>query len=209
MEQNESRTRDFLFRNVGNEDLKVNEVRSSCGCASGKLDISNRVVPPRGTGKIRVTFNSKNYIGGVTETIYIHTNDPENNKVQLKLKSTVKPPVKTPPIRIYFFYSKDCEDCSFIEEKILPPLIEKYNLIIKSFEISDPANYDYLVSIEEEYQDKNNDIPIIVIGKYILGGTDEIRRWLELRIAEYADSGCDFPEPKARNASPLGLGERI
>ncbi|MBN1695012.1 DUF1573 domain-containing protein [candidate division WOR-3 bacterium] len=209
MEQNESRTMDFLFRNVGNEDLKVNEVRSSCGCASGKLDISNRLVPPRGTGKIRVTFNSKNYIGGVTETIYIHTNDPENSKVQLTLKANIKPPVATPPIRICLFYSKDCEDCSFIEEKILPPLIEKYNLIIKSFEISDPANYEHLVSIEEEYQDKNNEIPIIVIGNYILGGAGEIRKWLEVRIAEYKDSGCDFPELKSRNSSSLGSGERI
>jgi len=209
MEQNESRTRDFLFRNVGNEDLKVNEIRSSCGCANGKLDISNRVVPPRGTGKIKITFNSKNYIGGVTETIYIHTNDPENSKVQLTLKANVKPPAETPPVRIYFFYSKDCEDCSFIEKKILPPLIKKYNLTIKSFDISDPLNYDHLVSIEEEYNDLNNDIPIMVIGDYILGGPDEIRRWLEVRIAEYKDSGCDFPELKSRDVSPLGSGERI
>ncbi len=209
MEQNESRTRDFLFRNVGNEDLKVNKIRSSCGCANGKLDISNRVVPPRGTGKIKITFNSKNYIGGVTETIYIHTNDPENSKVQLTLKANVKPPAETPPVRIYFFYSKDCEDCSFIEKKILPPLIKKYNLTIKSFDISDPLNYDHLVSIEEEYNDLNNDIPIMVIGDYILGGPDEIRRWLEVRIAEYKDSGCDFPELKSRDVSPLGSGERI
>ncbi len=209
MEQNESRTRDFLFRNVGNEDLKVNEIRSSCGCASGKLNISNRVVPPRGSGKIQVTFNSKNYIGRVTETIYIHTNDPENSKVQLTLKANIKTPEETPPICIYFFYSKDCEDCSLIEEKMLPPLIEKYNLIIKSFEISDPLNYDHLVSIEEEYNDLNNNIPIIVIGKYILGGPDEIRRWLEVRIAEYKDSGCDFPELRIQNVSPLGSGERI
>jgi cytochrome c biogenesis protein CcdA len=209
MEQHESRTRDFLFRNVGNEDLKVNEVRSSCGCASGKLNISNKIVHPRGTGKIQVTFNSKNYIGGVTETIYIHTNDPENSKVQFTLKANVKPQEETPPIRIYFFYSKDCEDCSLIEEKILPPLTEKYNLTIKSFEISDLLNYDHLVSIEEEYNDPNNDIPVIVIGKYILGGADEIKRWLEVRIAEYKDSGCDFPELKIQNVFPLGSGERI
>jgi cytochrome c biogenesis protein CcdA len=209
MEQNESRTRDFLFRNVGNEDLKVNEIRSSCRCASGKLDISKRLVPPRGTGKITIAFDSKNYVGGVTETIYIHTNDPENSTVKLTLKAIVKPPVKSPPIRIYFFYSKDCEDCSFIEEKILPPLIEKYNLIIKSFEISAPNNYEHLVSIEEEYQDKNNEIPILVIGKYILGGADEIRRWLEVRILEYKNSGCDFPELKNRDVAPLGSGKRI
>ncbi len=209
MEQREVKVKEFLFRNVGNENLEVKEVRSSCGCASGKIDIPKRVVPPRGTGKIQVTFKSENYMGSITKTIHIHTNDPENSTVNLKLKANIKAFHKTPPVRIFFFYSEDCEDCHFVEEKILPPLIEKYNLLIKSFEISDPSNYEYLVSIEEEYGDRNNDIPVIVIGKYILGGTDEIRRWLELRIAEYADSGCDFPEPKARNASPLGSGKRI
>lgn len=209
MEQREVKTKEFLFRNVGNEDLKVKEIRSSCGCASGKMDIPNRVVPPRGTGKIRVTFNSKNYIGGITETIYIHTNDPENRRVPLKLKATIKKPPETPPTRIYFFYSEGCNDCSFIEEKIMTPLTEKYNLIIKSFDISDPSNYEYLVSIEEEYEDSNNDIPIIVIGKYILGGFDEIKKWLEPRILEYKDSGCNFPELRTRNASTPGSEKRI
>ena len=209
MKQMQTKTMDFLFKNVGSEDLKVEAIRSSCGCASGKMDIPNKVVASRGTGKIHVTFNSKDYIGGITETIYIHTNDPENPRVPLKLKANIKNPKKTPPIRIHFFYSEDCEDCHFVEEKILPPLIEKYNLIIKSFEISDPSNYEYLVSIEEEFKDLNNDIPIIVVGKYILGGFDEIRRWLEVRILEYKDLGCDFPEIKSQDISPLGSGERI
>ncbi len=209
MEQGEIRSKEFIFKNVGNEDLKVKEVKSSCGCASGKIDIPKRLVPPRGTGKIQVTFNSENRSGDITENLYIHTNDPENSKVQLKLKANIKAFPKTPPIRIYLFYSEECEDCSFIEEKILPPLIEKYNLVIKSFEISDPSNYEYLVSIEEEYKDQNNDIPIIVIGRYILGGPREIRRGLEPIIAEYADSGCDFPELKTQEVSPLGSSERI
>ena len=65
-------------------------------------------------------------------------------------------------------------------------------MIIKSFEISDPSNYEHLVSIEEDYGDLNNDIPIIVVGKYILGGLHEIRRFLEPRISEYEESGCGF-----------------
>jgi len=182
MQQKETKVKEFLFKNVGNEDLKVKEIGSSCGCANGKLDISNRIVPPRGTEKIGVSFNSENKIGAISEIIYLSTNDPENSKVELKLKANVEPPVETAPIRICFFYSKDCEDCHFVEENIMAPLIKKYNLKIKSFEISDPSNYEYLVSIEQEYKDENNDIPIIVIGEYILGGLDEISRWLEPRI---------------------------
>ncbi len=209
MQQKETKVKEFLFKNVGNEDLKVKEIGSSCGCANGKLDISNRIVPPRGTEKIGVSFNSENKIGAISEIIYLSTNDPENSKVELKLKANVEPPVETAPIRICFFYSKDCEDCHFVEENIMAPLIKKYNLKIKSFEISDPSNYEYLVSIEQEYKDENNDIPIIVIGEYILGGLDEISRWLEPRIEEYKDSGCEFPELREQDVSPLGSGERI
>jgi cytochrome c biogenesis protein CcdA len=207
MEQSETKTMDLTFKNVGNEDLKIRE--TSCGCTIGKIEVLNWVVPPRGTGKIRATFNSKNYVGGFTETIDIHTNDPKNGKVQLKLKATIKPPVETPPIRICFFYSNDCEECHFVEENILAPLIKKYNLKIRSFEISDPKSYEYLISIEEEYKDQNNDIPIVVIGKYILGGPDEIRRWLEPRIVEYQDSGCDFPELREQDTYPLGSSGKI
>ncbi len=209
LKQRETKTGEFIFRNVGNKDLKVSEIRSSCGCASGKLDIKNKVVPPRGEGKIIVTFKSENYMGGITETIYLHTNDPENSRVPIKIKAMVETPLQIPPVKMYLFYSEDCEDCDFVEEKILSPLIEKYNLTIKSFEISDPSNYEILVSIEEEYKDPNNDIPIIVIGEYILGGRSEIRRWLELRIAEYADSGCDFPELSSRNIFAENSSEKV
>ncbi len=207
MEQGETKTKDFIFKNVGNEDLKIRE--TSCGCIIGKINISNRVVPPRGTGKIKLTFDSKNKIGAISETIQISTNDPENSKVELNIKADIKPPAETAPIRICFFYSNDCEECHFVEENILAPLIKKYNLKIRSFEISDPKSYEYLVSIEEEYKDQNNDIPIIVIGKYILGGLSETRRWLEPRIAEYKDSGCEFPELREHGVSPLGSSERI
>ena len=209
MKQRETKTVEFIFRNVGNEDLKVREIRSTCGCASGKLDIKNKIVPPRGEGKITVTFKSQDYMGVITETIYLHTNDPENSKIPIKIKVAVEVPLKTPPIKMYLFYSEDCSDCAFVEEKILPPLIEKYNLTIKSFEISDPVNYEFLVSIEEEYKDPNNDIPVIIIGKYILGGRSEIRRWLELRIAEYADSGCDFPKPNFQKSSAESSSGKI
>jgi hypothetical protein len=104
MEQGETKTKDFIFKNVGNEDLKIRE--TSCGCVIGKTDISNRVVPPKGTGKIELTFNSKNKTGTISETIQINTNDPENGKVELNIKANVKPSA-IPPIRICFFYSKD------------------------------------------------------------------------------------------------------
>jgi hypothetical protein len=70
----------------------------------------------------------------------------------------------------------------------------------------DPSNYGYLVSIEEKCGDKNNEIPVVVVGEYILVGVDEVGNYLEPRIVEYKDSGCDFPEIGVQRTSPLGSG---
>ncbi|MEO0293687.1 MAG: hypothetical protein ABIN61_05645 [candidate division WOR-3 bacterium] len=112
-------------------------------------------------------------------------------------------------IGLYFFYSHECEHCSFVKDRILPPLIKKYNLKIKFFEIGDPSNYEYLVSIEEKYGDKNNEIPVVVIGKYILGGLEEIEKSLEEKIIEYKDSGCGFPDIRKEGSVSCGKIEAV
>lgn len=189
IKQMEIKTKTVSFRNVGNEILEVKEIRSSCGCTAGALDVKNRMVRPRSTGKIEVTFNSRGYRGNVSKNLYIHTNDPEKPRVCLNIRAMVEAPPGNSPIQVYFFYSDDCEECSFVEEKILKSLREKYKLKIRSFELSEPSNYEYLVSLEDKFGDRNNKIPVVVIGKYLLGGVEEIKRGLENKILEYEEKG--------------------
>jgi cytochrome c biogenesis protein CcdA len=189
MKQMEIKTKTVSFRNVGNEILEVREIRSSCGCTAGAIDVKNRMVKPRSTGTIEVTFNSKGYRGNVSKNLYITTNDPEKPRVYLNIRAMVELPPGDSPIQVYFFYSDDCEECSFVEEKILKSLREKYKLKIRSFDLSEPSNYEYLVSLEDKYGDRNNKIPVVVIGKYLLGGVEEIERGLENRVLEYEEKG--------------------
>jgi len=209
MGQKKSKVKTVFFRNVGNDELEIIRIRSSCNCTVGKLDIKDRKIPPGGTGKIKVTFNSHLYRGSVSRSLFIETNDPENSTVILEIKADVKGPPPAPPIQIYFFYSDDCEECASVKEKILNPLRRTYNVRVRSFDISEPVNYEYLLSIEEKHNDPKNDIPIIVIGKYILGGVNEIKNGLKDRIIQYKDSGCDFPELTTDDIPPLGSFERI
>jgi len=209
MGQNETKTQTLVFKNVGNENLEVKKVSSSCGCTVGELKIKDKVVLPRGTGEIKVTFKSQRFIGGVLKDLYIHTNDPENPRVHIKVKATVKVPHSASPIIVEYFYSEDCEECAFVKEKILKILKEKYNLKIRSFEMSDPSNYEYLGSIEEKHEGINNEIPVIVIGKYILGGVDEIEDSLEDRILEYQKAGIEAKVLGKDDFDTLKLSDKV
>ncbi len=209
MGQNETKIQTLVFKNVGNENLEVKTVRSSCGCTVGELKIKDKLVLPRGTGEIKVTFESRRYIGGVIKNLYVRTNDPKNPRVQIKVKATVKVQPSSSPVLIEYFYSEDCEECSFVKEKILKILKEKYNLKIRSFEVSDPSNYEYLVSIEEKHEDINNEIPAIVIEKYILGGVDEIEDFLEDRILEYQKAGIEAKVLGKDDFDTLKLSDKV
>jgi len=180
VEQNQTITKVFLFKNVGNEDLEVRQMRSSCNCASGELVVEDKVVPPRGTGQITINFQSKKFIGSLVKSYYFHTNDPQNGKVEIKIKANVKPFF----IIVDYFYSEDCEDCFYVEEKILDRLRGKYDLRIRRFDVKDSSSYKYLVSLDEKYGDENSEMPVVVVGKDMFRGISEIEKFLEGTILE-------------------------
>ncbi|MDI6839659.1 MAG: hypothetical protein QMD71_02195 [bacterium] len=109
---------------------------------------------------------------------------------------------QSPEIKFYFFYSEDCKYCQEVIKKIITPLKQKYNLNMKSFEITEPNNYELLVRLEEKYKDTNNEIPVVVVGEYILGGDKEIKKNLEKIIQRYRETGCEFPEIEMKRAVP-------
>ncbi|HIC93233.1 MAG TPA: hypothetical protein EYP09_03175 [Anaerolineae bacterium] len=81
-------------------------------------------------------------------------------------------------------------------EEFLPILQEKYGdqLEIRFFEISDPHNYEVMVSLEERYGITEVGIPEIFIGQDFLVGEEDIRAHLEGLIQRYlASGGMDFP----------------
>ncbi|MCM8804741.1 MAG: hypothetical protein NC833_05770 [Candidatus Omnitrophica bacterium] len=65
----------------------------------------------------------------------------------------------------------------------------------KYFNIKEFGNYQKLLELEEKYKDTDNDLPVVFIGEYVLGGEKEIKKNLEKIIKEYAQKGgIDFPE---------------
>ncbi len=87
----------YDFVNTGTDDLTIKDVFTSCGCTAASA-FSGEVMPA-GRGAIAARFDSSNYLGPVTKTISVSTNDPLKSMVVLTLTGrVVSDLVATPPI---------------------------------------------------------------------------------------------------------------
>lgn len=95
----------FRFRNTGDAPLIISKVRSSCGCTAALL--SAKKLAPGEWGELKATFNSKGFQGSVTKTIYVYSNDPEQQKVRFRLQGQVQRELMVTPRRLQFSAGKD------------------------------------------------------------------------------------------------------
>jgi len=81
---------EFVFRNIGDADLVIEKVRTSCGCAAALA--SEKTIPPGQEGKIGVSFDVRSYSGKVVKYIYVDSNDPSNPNKELQVAADVEIP---------------------------------------------------------------------------------------------------------------------
>ena len=106
-----------------------------------------------------------------------------------------------PQARILVFVSDECEVCAEVKAEVFDSLGLKFGdaVVARYLSLEDTTHYDLLVALEAQFEDENNDIPIVFIGDRVLGGPFEIGEELEGLIrACLAGGGCDFPTPAAR-----------
>jgi len=96
--QGEKVERVFQFSNAGDDLLRIERVKSSCGCTAALL--ANRDLEPGTTGEVRATFDSTRFQGLVVKTIYLYTNDPMHKVVQLHLRGEVRRELSVSPNRL-------------------------------------------------------------------------------------------------------------
>jgi hypothetical protein len=90
----------FKFTNKGDAVLNIGKVKTSCGCTAALT--SSKTINPGESGEIETTFRSKNFRGRITKKIYVNSNDPDENKIQLVIKGVVLDEVTLEPQRIQF-----------------------------------------------------------------------------------------------------------
>lgn len=98
-DRGETITHIYKFKNSGKKKLIISKVRSSCGCMAALL--SDKEIPPGGTGQVEVKFDTGRRRGKQMHTVYVHSNDPDEPLVKLNLSGTVKTYVTISPTRIY------------------------------------------------------------------------------------------------------------
>jgi hypothetical protein len=69
----------FAFKNTGNEPLKIENVKASCGCTTP--DWTREEVAPGAEGFIKVEFNSKGKSGIQNKTVTVMLNTEERTKL--------------------------------------------------------------------------------------------------------------------------------
>ena len=78
----------FSFKNNGNADLVITNVKSSCGCTIPKKP--EGPIAPGESSQIVVRYDTKR-VGPFRKTITVSTNQDSNPIIALKLKGTVLP----------------------------------------------------------------------------------------------------------------------
>jgi len=78
----------FAIENTGDQPLEINEVRPSCGCTVAEFD---KVIEPGATGTVTARVDTTSIVGPTAKSVTVFTNDPANPRIQLTVKSEVKP----------------------------------------------------------------------------------------------------------------------
>ena len=86
--QGDNGTVDFKFTNTGDRDLKINRVRSSCGCTIPKKPDS--LIAPGVSDLIKVNYDTER-IGIINKTVIVNSN-AANGTVILKITGEVLDP---------------------------------------------------------------------------------------------------------------------
>ncbi len=80
-------TYQYKFTNTGTDKLIITSVHPTCGCTAALA--SSQEILPGGGGIITAQFNSSDYMGPVTKTIIVATNDPSKPTITLTISGEV------------------------------------------------------------------------------------------------------------------------
>jgi hypothetical protein len=95
-------TRAFILKNDGDAPLVIEKVRSSCGCTTTTL--SDKITPPGSNCTVTVTMTMKARSGAQHKALYVHSNDPTQPILQIRMTGTIipvstnKPPSDVPVV---------------------------------------------------------------------------------------------------------------
>lgn len=177
----------FTFTNAGDEVLKIDRVRSSCGCTA--VLVSEKTIAPGESGEIKTNFDSARFRGDVTKTIYVYNNDPARPTKKLYIKGTVLEKLAVEPSQINFGHVNAGKDVS--ASVVLRSRVEQ---VMKIGEAKSTAK-ELVVKMDQKALNKDEELTIELtltpkpgrnrFSGYVLVPVDGVPK-NELRIPVYA-----------------------
>lgn len=79
---------EFTLRNEGTETLEITEVKPACGCTVAEYD---KKIDPGASGTVHASVDTSRISGPNAKAITVYTNDAANPRLQLTIKSEVRP----------------------------------------------------------------------------------------------------------------------
>lgn len=80
--------KDFLLRNFGGAELRIEGVSTSCGCAAALPE--RRVVAPGGSVVLRVSVETRDDKGRVRRSVLVRSNDPKTPVLEVVVEADVR-----------------------------------------------------------------------------------------------------------------------
>ncbi len=81
-------TADVTIKNTGNESLRINSIRTSCGCT--KVREPKDLLKPGESDLLQIGFDATGFRGPIVKYVSIDTNDPQNPSYSLTISAEVK-----------------------------------------------------------------------------------------------------------------------
>jgi|688.fasta_scaffold31664_2 hypothetical protein len=110
LDEGENAPVNFIFKNIGDSNLIVTAVKSSCGCTVPKYD--QRIIPPNTYDTILATYNSVGHLGPIDKMVKVESN-AINGPQELYIMGNVVP--YSSNIRLY--YSSSVGNIKFALDK--------------------------------------------------------------------------------------------
>ena len=88
--QEKTLEKEFTVRNLGNEDLVIESVSTTCGCTVAEG--YSKVIKPGASTPMRVKLQTRTNVGRLSRSVLIKSNDPSGRPLELKIEATVERP---------------------------------------------------------------------------------------------------------------------
>lgn len=79
---------EFTIENQGTAPLEITQVHPACGCTVAEYD---ETIAPGAKGTVKAVVDTTSLVGPNAKAITVYTNDPENPRLQLTVKSDARP----------------------------------------------------------------------------------------------------------------------